>query len=113
MPGSRGELGMATIEATVAREKATRPKLVFFTSNLSGQSRRVEGFLAQVLQRRRNHGTFRLHVVDGHQHPDLVRRFNVSQFPTLVVVEDRTVRARLVQPKGCRDIEELLSPWLR
>lgn len=104
---------MTTIEATVAQERITRPKLVFFTSSLSGQSRRVEGFLAQVLQRRRNHGTFRLHVVDGHQHPDLVRRFNVKEFPTLVVVEDKAVKARLVRPKGCREIEQLLSPWLR
>jgi thioredoxin-like negative regulator of GroEL len=66
-----------------------------------------------VLQRRRNHGTFRLHVVDGEQRPDLVDRFGVTALPTLLVVEDRVVKARLEQPRGCRDIEELLSPWLR
>jgi thioredoxin-like negative regulator of GroEL len=87
--------------------------LVFFASSVSGHSRRVEGFLAQVLQRRRNHGTFRLHVVDGEQRPDLVDRFGVKALPTLLVVEDRVVKARLEQPRGCRDIEELLSPWLR
>lgn len=104
---------MATIHATVARTSITRPKLVFFTSSRSGQSRRVEGFLAQVLQRRRNHGTFHLQVVDGQQHPDLVDRFGVSEFPTLVVVEDKHVKARLERPRGCREIEELLGPWLR
>lgn len=104
---------MATIEATVARERVTRPKLVFFTSPRSGQSRRVEGFLAQVLQRRRNHGTFRLHVVDGDRHPELVRRFEVGELPTLVVVEGRLVKARLERPRGCREIEKLLGPWLR
>ena len=73
----------------------------------------MEGFLAQVLQRRRNHGTFRVVFVDEDEHPDLVERFGVEDFPTLVVVEERTVRARLDQPRGCREIERLLSPWLR
>lgn len=92
---------------------ATKPKLVFFTSERSGNCRRVEGFLAQVLQRRRNHGTFRLRTVDEHLHPELVQRFNVTALPTLVVVEGRTERARLEQPRGCKEIEELLAPWLR
>ena len=104
---------MATVETPVARERATKLRLIFFTSSLSGQCRRVEGFLAQVLQRRRNHGTFRVVVVDEDERPDLVSRFGVNSLPTLVVVEGRTERARLEQPRGCRDIEELLAPWLR
>ena len=103
---------MATV-SPVRPASATRPRLIFFTSSLSGQCRRVEGFLAQVLQRRRNHSTFRVLVVDEGEHPDLVERFRVEGFPTLVVVEDRTVRARLDSPRGCREIERLLSPWLR
>jgi thioredoxin-like negative regulator of GroEL len=104
---------MATAAARVAGGKVTKPKLVFFTSSVSGQSRRVEGFLAQVLQRRRNHGTFRLHVVDGAKRPDLLERFHVTDLPTLIVVEDRVEKARLERPRGCRDIEQLLGPWLR
>ena len=104
---------MATTEPAVARAEATKPKLVFFTSARSGQSRRVEGYLAQVLQRRRNHATFRLHVVEGEEHPQLMLRFQVDELPTLVVVEGRTVKARLAQPRGCREIEKLLGPWLR
>ena len=96
----------------VGPTSATRPRLIFFTSSLSGQCRRVEGFLAQVLQRRRNHGTFRILVVDEEERPDLVERFGVQGFPTLVVVEEQQVRARLDEPRGCRDIERLLSPWL-
>lgn len=92
---------------------ATRPRLIFFTSSLSGQCRRVEGFLAQVLQRRRNHGTFRVLFVEEGARPDLVQRFGIERFPTLVVVQGHTVRARLDRPQGCRDIERLLSPWLR
>ena len=104
---------MATVETPVAREPTTKPRLIFFTSALSGQCRRVEGFLAQVLQRRRNHGTFRVLVVDEDERPDLVSRFGVTGLPTLVVVEARRERARLEQPRGCREIEELLAPWAR
>ena len=103
---------MATV-SPVRPISATRPRLIFFTSSLSGQCRRVEGFLAQVLQRRRNHSTFQVLFVDEGDRPDLVERCGVVGFPTLVVVEDRTVRARLDKPRGCREIERLLSPWLR
>jgi thioredoxin-like negative regulator of GroEL len=104
---------MATVETPVARERATKPRLIFFTSSVSGQCRRVEGFLAQVLQRRRNHGTFRVLVIDQTARPDLVDRFRIERLPTLVVIEGQTERARLEQPRGCRDIERLLAPWLR
>lgn len=91
---------------------ATKPGLVFFHSSVSGQCRRVEGFLAQVLQRRKNHGTFQLYRVDQQERPDLVERFHVDSLPTLVVVKDRQVQARLERPRGCRDIERFLAPWL-
>ena len=104
-----------TTAPTVARSPATKtkPRLIFFTSAVSGQCRRVEGFLAQVLQRRRNHGTFRLLTVREDERPDLVRRFGVTALPTLVVVENRAEQARLERPRGCKEIEELLGPWLR
>jgi thioredoxin-like negative regulator of GroEL len=89
-----------------------KPRLVFFHSALSGHCRRVEGFLAQVLQRRRNHRTFDLYRVASEERPDLVERFAVETMPTLVVVEGRHVRARLERPRGCRDIEAFLAPWL-
>ena len=104
----------ATAEATApAREReAARPRLVFFHSNRAGRCRRTEGFLAQVLQRRRNHGTFTLYSVAREDRPDLVERFSVESFPTLVIVEEKRVRARLSQPRGCREIEAFLAPWL-
>ena len=79
---------------------------------MSGACRRAEGFLAQVLQRRRNHATFKLYRVDRDERPDLVERFGITTMPTLVVVEDRMVKATLVRPRGCRDIESFLAPWL-
>jgi thioredoxin-like negative regulator of GroEL len=90
-----------------------KPGLVFFYSPLSGNCRRVDGFLAQVLQRRRNHGTFKLYRVDEQERPDLIERFGVARTPTLVVVEGKLVRARLEKPRGCREIEDFLAPWLK
>lgn len=92
---------------------ATRPQLVFFHSRSSGRSRRVEGFLAQVLQRRANHETFRIYRVDADENAELAERFQVDAVPTLVVVEDKRVRAQLPNPRGCREIETFLTPWLR
>jgi len=90
-----------------------QPGLVFFYSPVSGSCRRVDGFLAQVLQRRRNHGTFKLYRVDEKERPDLVERFGVATTPTLLVVEHQVVRARLERPRGCREIESFLAPWLK
>jgi thioredoxin-like negative regulator of GroEL len=92
---------------------ASRPGLVFFSSRVSGRCRRVEGYLAQVLQRRHNHDTFRLFQVVEEERPDLVERFRVAAVPTLLVVEEKRVRARLTAPGTCGEIEEFLAPWLR
>jgi thioredoxin-like negative regulator of GroEL len=89
------------------------PRLVFFHSRQSGRSRRVEGFLAQVLQRRRNFESFDVLRVDAAERPELLERLRVGRVPTLVVVEDRQIRARLEEPRGCADIEETLRPWLK
>jgi thioredoxin-like negative regulator of GroEL len=101
--------------ASVAIETPSglKPGLVFFHSAVSGHCRRVEGYIAQVLQRRRNHETFKYYAVAREVRPDLVEKFAVVQMPTLVVVEDKVVRARLEVPRGCREIEMFLAPWLQ
>ena len=101
---------MAT--AAASPRVVMQPRLVFFHSASSGACRRAEGFLAQVLQRRRNHETFLLYRVAEEERPDLIDRFEVTTLPTLVVVEGKLVRARLERPRGCRDIETFLAPWL-
>ena len=101
---------MAT--AAVTSPTVVQPRLVFFHSGLSGACRRAEGFLAQVLQRRRNHETFKLYRVAQEERPDLLDRFEITTLPTLVVVEGKLVRAKLERPRGCRDIETFLAPWL-
>lgn len=93
--------------------ETAQPSLIFFHSARSGPSRRAEGFLAQVLQRRGNHNTFRVYRVDEVARPDLLERFGVDELPTLVVVQERSVYGRLVRPRGCRAIEAFLAPWLR
>lgn len=90
-----------------------RPQLIFFHSPRSGRCRRVEGFIAQVLQRRRNHDTFDIVPVSVDSHPELAERFSVERLPTLCVVQGRKLRRRIVAPRGCREIECDLEPWLR
>jgi thioredoxin-like negative regulator of GroEL len=90
---------------------AEQPLLIFFHSPRSGPSRRAEGYLSQVLQRRGNHETFRIYRVDASERPDLAQRFKIADVPTLVVVDGKRVSGR-VSPRGCVEIERLLGPWL-
>jgi len=103
---------MAQAAEALGQAMPGRPRLVFFHSKLCGRCRRVEGFIAQVLQRRKNHGTFVLHQVDIDERSDLVERFRIEEVPTLLIVADRRVHGRLTHPRGCRDIEDMLKPWL-
>ena len=103
----------AIAEVTFRPAQRAKPSLLFFYSPVSGRSRRVEGFLAQVLQRRRNHDTFTLHRIDPDSRPDLAERFGIDSPPAIVVVDNRRVQARLEQPRGCAEIQTLLAPWLR
>lgn len=99
-------------EAQADTAAIAAPRLVFFHSTRSGPSRRVEGFLAQVLQRRGNHRTFRLLRVATEERPDLIARFAIEAVPTLVVVDGKRVSGRLELPRGCEQIEHFLAPWL-
>jgi hypothetical protein len=97
-----------------AASATAKPRLLFFLSAADGRSRRIEGYLAQVLQRRRNHDTFVVHKIDVDDRPDLVQRFRIPDGePALLVVSQRLLRARLDGPRGVKDIAELLGPWLR
>jgi thioredoxin-like negative regulator of GroEL len=95
------------------QSKATSPLLVFFYSSRSGASRRVEGYLSQVLQRRQNHDTFRVHRVASEDRPELVERFGIEELPAIVVLDNSAVSARLEGPRTVSDIETVLAPWLR
>ena len=90
-----------------------RPTLVFFFSPRSGRCRRVDGFIAQVLQRRQNHDTFVLRRVSVEEQPALAEKFGIEEVPTICVVQDRKLRKRIVAPRGCRELELELDGWLR
>jgi thioredoxin-like negative regulator of GroEL len=90
-----------------------RPLLIFFYSETSGRCRRAEGFLAQVLQRRHNHETFRMARVPAEKRGDLIERFRIERVPTLVVADGKVVRGKLVEPRGCEEIQTFLAPWLK
>jgi thioredoxin len=109
---SEAQPDSATQLEPAVSEPARDLRLVFFHSPQSGRCRRVEGFVAQVLQRRHNHDTFQLVRVSVERHPDLAERFGVETLPTLCVVEGRRLRKRIVAPRGCRELESELAPWL-
>jgi thioredoxin-like negative regulator of GroEL len=102
----------STTRLAETRTGTARPLLCFVYSPTSGPSRRAEGFLAQVLQRRKNHRAFVVQRVNWVERPDLAKKLGTESVPSLVVVQNRRVCARLEGVRGCRDIERLLEPWL-
>jgi hypothetical protein len=100
-------------EGAPGGEVDTRPTLLFFSSRTSRASRRTDGFLAQVLQRRASHSTFHVVRVDADERRDVVERLGISEIPTILVVAEGRVRGRINRPSGCSEMSKLLSPWLR
>ena len=98
---------------TESDAKDAKPRLLFFYEASDGKARRIEGYLAQVLQRRQNHDAFVVHRIETGQRPDLAERFKVSQTPAFVVVSDKRIHGRLERPKNVVQIQGLLGPWLR
>lgn len=92
---------------------SAKPQLLVFHSTRSGHCRRVEGYLAQVLQRRSNHETFAIRRIAKESRPELFERFKVADAPTLIVVSEKRIRARLTTIRGANDIGMFLAPWLR
>ena len=89
-----------------------RPRLVYFYGRTSGPSRRIEGYLSQVLQRRQNHETFQVIRVCVDTNAQLVSRFGIGRIPALIVIDKGNVQARVDGPRGRADIEDTLAPWL-
>jgi hypothetical protein len=73
----------------------------------------VEGFVAQVLQHRQNHDTFDLVRVSVDRRPDLAKKFRIEHVPSICVVEGGKLRLTIAAPRGCRELERELEPWLR
>jgi thioredoxin-like negative regulator of GroEL len=108
--GGSGERQDEVVEGRSAPEP--RPRLVYFFSSTDGLSRRVEGYLDAVLQRRGNHDTFDVIRVDVVRRADLAERFGVAVVPTIVVIESNRVQGRLERPRGNTAIAAFLAQWL-
>jgi thioredoxin-like negative regulator of GroEL len=87
-----------------------KPLLVFFCSERSGPARRMESLLAHLARKERT----RLVVkrVDVEARPELAARFGIAEVPTLVLVKDRRVVARLEGRVSAPKIERMLEPHL-
>lgn len=84
-----------------------RPLLVFFSSQRSGPSRRMESLVAHVARKER--ARLRVTQVDVDQRADLVEKLAVEDVPTLVLVVDRKAVARLDGRASAPKIERMLD----
>src|SRR3954462_365158 len=90
---------------------ADRPLLVFFTSERSGPARRMESLLAHIARKERD--TLSVKRVDVDERPDLAERFGISEVPSLALVKEKRVVARLVGRSTAPKIESLLDSHVR
>jgi thioredoxin-like negative regulator of GroEL len=89
-----------------------KPVLLFFGSDTSGPCRRAEAHLAHILQRRHNHDAFTISRVDIAERADLAVRYQITAVPTILIIADHRLRARIEQPRNITDIQDGLAPWL-
>ena len=87
-----------------------KPMLVFFCSTRSGPARRMESLLAHVARKERQRLVVRR--VDVERRPELAERFSVDEVPTLVLVKDKRVVARVTGRASAPKIERMLKPHL-
>lgn len=91
-------------------EPAPIPTLVFFTRSTSGPARRMESLLAHIARKERDR--LRVRRVDADEHPPLLKKLAVSEVPSLVLVIDQKVVARIDGRANMPRIEELLEEHL-
>jgi thioredoxin-like negative regulator of GroEL len=87
-----------------------RPLLVFFYSQRSGPARRMESLLAHLARKERER--MRVRRVDVEQRPEVAARFRVREVPTLALVKERKVVARLEGRVSSPRIEAMLADHL-
>ena len=87
-----------------------RPLLVFFSSRRSGPARRMESLLAHIARKERER--LRVTIVDIDARPEFAERFQVETVPTLVLVKEKRVVARLDGRASAPRIERMLEPHL-
>ena len=91
-------------------EKRSVPILLFFTTTRSGPARRMESLLAHLARKERDR--LRISRIDADRCPDWVEKLKVKEIPTLVLVKDRRLIARLEGRVSAPQIERMLEPHL-
>jgi thioredoxin-like negative regulator of GroEL len=86
------------------------PLLVFFCSARSGPARRMESLLAHLARKERTR--LRVMQVDVDEQPQVARRFQVGDVPTLVLVKEKRVVDRLEGRASAPAIEAMVEPHL-
>jgi thioredoxin-like negative regulator of GroEL len=86
------------------------PLLVFFCSERSGPSRRMESLLAHLARKERTR--LRIMRVDIDEQPALAERFKIADVPTLVLVKGKRVVDRIEGRASAPTIELMLQPHL-
>ena len=88
-----------------------RPLLVFFTSRRSGPARRMESLLAHIARKERD--ALRVKRVDVDERPDVASKFRVAEVPSLALVKNKKVVARLEGRSTAPRIESMIDDHLR
>ena len=86
------------------------PLLLFFTNPTSGPARRMESLLAHLARKER--ARLRISKIDVEKAPEWAERLNVTQVPTLVLVDGRKPVARLEGRVSAPQIERMVAPYL-
>jgi thioredoxin-like negative regulator of GroEL len=86
------------------------PVLLFFTNRRSGPARRMESLLAHLARKER--GRLRISRIDADASPEWVERLRVGEVPTLILVSERRVAARLEGRVSAPQIERMVAPYL-
>jgi thioredoxin 1 len=84
-----------------------RSLLVFFTSTRSGPARRMESLLSHIARKER--ATLLVKKVDIEERPDIAECFKITEVPSLVLVKDKRVVARLIGRSTAPKIESMIS----
>lgn len=84
--------------------------LVFFHSTTCGHSRRMDSLVDHFIRTHR--GSIRLAKVDFDERADLADRFNVTQAPSILLLDELTEVVRLEGRQTLPGIKSAIEPHL-
>ncbi len=89
---------------------AQTPLLAFFTDERCGPARRMDSLLAHLARKQR--GRLRVERIDVERNPDVAKRLRVGVIPSLLLIKERRVVARLEGRVSAPRIERMIEPHL-